>query len=84
MNTTTIPKDSLKDLDLRDGDRIEGTTRGNRVTLHRVRRRCSKAVDEVVDAQSFLDKWGGRFSDLKFSENPSDPRLRYLINKHVR
>jgi len=75
----SVPKAAFADLDLRDGDIIEGRAASESVEV-RVVRRGSQANGGMTGAH-FVAKWRGQFPDVA---DGMDPRLDALLEKHVR
>ena len=77
-NITTIPIEIVKDLDLHDGDIVEGVTQGRKIALRLVQRKIGDR-NRATNIDRWLEKWSGAFSE------PAniDPRLDYLIKKHL-
>lgn len=78
-NSIIIPKSLLSALDLRDGDIVEGTTRGDAVAIRVVCRTSGESTDSR--GREFVEKWLGRFAS---DWDRSDPLLDELLNKHVK
>lgn len=78
-DSTSIPKSAFAPLKLKDGDRVEGEAKEDRVVI-RVHRRRGKPRPRMTGEQ-FVVKWRGKFPDIAEGE---DPRLDALLEKHVK
>lgn len=78
-DSVSVPKSAFADLDLRDGDFIEGRASSDSVEVRIVRR----GVEPIkgMTAARFVEKWRGQFPDV---ERGTDPRLAALLEKHVK
>jgi antitoxin component of MazEF toxin-antitoxin module len=75
-----IPVSAFSELELQDGDQIEGQAKNQTIELRVVRRQKDKMGD-VQTAEDFVRKWTGRVPDIAQGE---DPRLSALVQKHLR
>ena len=75
----SVPKATFAELDLHDGDIIEGRTCSESVEVRVVRRDDEASVGMTAD--QFVNKWCGQFPDIP---EGVDPRLDALLKKHVK
>jgi len=78
-DSISVPKSAFADLDLRDGDLIEGRASSDSVEV-RIVRRSVEPINGMTAAR-FVEKWRGQFPDV---ESGTDPRLAALLEKHVK
>lgn len=79
-DSIAIPKEVFGDLDLHEGDVVEGRTQASSVEI-RVVRRGQRQPGDGITADQFVKKWQGAFPG---TDDGDDPRLRALLNKHVK
>ena len=75
----SVPKAAFAELDLHDGDIVEGRAASESVEV-RVVRRGNQANRGMTGAR-FVVKWCGQFPNVA---NGMDPRLDALLEKHVK
>lgn len=76
IKETSFPAETLKDLDLHDGDRFSGEVRDGQVTLTVV-----AAEDTKGSGVGFAQKWRGKFKAILEADHSDDPRADYLLNR---
>lgn len=75
----SIPKSAFADLNLHEGDLIEGRASSDSVEV-RIVRRGGEPINGMTAAH-FVEKWRGQFPNV---ERGTDPRLDALLKKHVK
>lgn len=75
----SVPKAAFAELNLHDGDVVEGRATSESVEVRVVRR--GSREDGGMMAERFVAKWRGRFPCVA---DGSDPRLEALLEKHVK
>lgn len=90
MSTVTfeLPVGSVPDLPLREGMAFHGVVKGGKMHVT-----VDTEAEEPVEppamterekaAREFVKKWGGSLTMPTQEELDADPRLAYLIKKHV-
>ena len=73
---TTIPlPETLKDLDLHEGDRLVGQVRNGKLVLRTVVKVVKKKATE-----GFGSRWRGQFKEVKETDFSDDPRALRILN----
>ena len=75
----SVPKAAFAELDLHDGDIVEGRAASETVEVHVVRR--GRQADRGMTGAHFVAKWCGQFPNVA---DGIDPRLDALLEKHVK
>ena len=75
----SVPKTAFAELDLQDGDIVEGRTGSESVEVRVVRR--GTRPNEGMLAEEFVAKWRGRFPNIADGMNPP---LNAPLEKHVK
>ena len=74
-----LPKTAFADLDLHDGDIVEGRVVSESVEVRVVR--CGNQENGGMTGADFVTKWRARFPNVA---DGMDPRLDALLEKHVK
>lgn len=80
--TIDIPISLLKELNLHDGEKVVGETRGNVVRFSVVEVKVEISTEERIQKGiDFLEKWKGVGKNILNKNLSDDPRAEYLINR---
>ena len=80
--TIDIPISLLKELNLHDGEKVVGETRGNVVRFSVVEVKDEISTEERIQKGiAFLEKWKGVGKNILNKNLSDDPRAEYLINR---
>ena len=73
---TSVPAETLKELDLHEGDRFSGEVRDGQVKITVV-----TSEDAKGSGVGFAERWRGRFKAILETDLSDDPRAEYLLNR---
>jgi antitoxin component of MazEF toxin-antitoxin module len=81
-DTVDIPINLLKELNLHDGEKVVGETRGNVVRFSVVEVTDELPSEERIEkGLAFLEKWKGIGKNMLNKDYSDDPRAEYLLNR---